>query len=74
MPPTPGCTTVSPPEKAPDQPQEVTLAFEQGTPVAVDGETLSPAALLRRLNRVAGTHGIGSQRSSATLAGGRRAG
>jgi len=47
------------PEKAPDQAQEILLGFERGTPVSLDGERLAPARLLDRLNRVAGTHGIG---------------
>jgi argininosuccinate synthase len=47
------------PEKAPDTPQVVTIAFEAGTPVLVDGERLSPVALVERLNKVAGAHGVG---------------
>ncbi len=46
-------------EKTPDEPQEILLGFERGTPVALDGERLSPARLLDRLNRIAGSHGIG---------------
>src|SRR5712672_3836317 len=40
------------PEAAPDQPQYLEIAFEGGDPVAVDGEILSPAALLTRLNEI----------------------
>ena len=47
------------PEAAPDQATYVEIEFEQGTPVAVDGETLSPAALLATLNDVGGANGIG---------------
>ena len=47
------------PEAAPDAPTTITVDFEQGDPVAVDGERLSPAALLDRLNRIAGANGIG---------------
>jgi argininosuccinate synthase len=47
------------PEKAPDTPQVVTIAFEAGTPVSVDGERLSPVALVEKLNEVAGAHGVG---------------
>jgi argininosuccinate synthase len=47
------------PEKAPDQAQEVRVGFERGTPVSLDGETLSPARLLDRLNKLAGLHGVG---------------
>ena len=51
-------TTCSP-EKAPDTSSELLIAFERGTPVAVDGESLTPAALLTRLNERAGAHGVG---------------
>src|SRR5579862_4455150 len=47
------------PEAAPDQPQYVEIDFLGGDPVAVDGEALSPAALLTRLNELGGKHGIG---------------
>jgi argininosuccinate synthase len=47
------------PEKAPDKPQYVEIDFARGDPVAVDGEKLSPAALLTRLNELGGKHGIG---------------
>ena len=47
------------PEAAPDAPQLVEIEFEAGDPVAVDGERLSPAALLGRLNALGGAHGIG---------------
>jgi argininosuccinate synthase len=47
------------PEQAPDQPQYVEIDFAGGDPVAVDGEKLSPAALLTRLNELGGKHGIG---------------
>ena len=50
--------TVSP-EAAPDEPQTLEIDFERGDPVAVDGEALSPAALLERLNQCGGAHGIG---------------
>jgi argininosuccinate synthase len=47
------------PEDAPDKPQEIEIGFEAGDPVSVDGEALSPAALLTRLNELGGVHGIG---------------
>jgi len=47
------------PEAAPDQPRYVDIDFAGGDPVAVDGEELSPAALLARLNELGGEHGIG---------------
>ena len=50
--------TVSP-TAAPETPQEIVLAFEGGDVVAIDGERLSPAAVLRRLNELGGAHGVG---------------
>src|ERR1700681_658902 len=47
------------PEKAPDQPQYVEIDFARGDPIAVDGENLSPARLLQRLNELGGKHGVG---------------
>jgi argininosuccinate synthase len=47
------------PEDAPNRAEYVTITFENGYPVAVDGEALSPVALLERLNEVAGLHGVG---------------
>jgi len=47
------------PEAAPDVPLALEIAFERGDPVAVDGERLGGVALLTRLNRLGGEHGIG---------------
>ena len=47
------------PEKAPDAPQYVTLKFEQGFPVALDGVALGPVPLLEQLNDIGGAHGVG---------------
>jgi argininosuccinate synthase len=47
------------PEAAPDRPTEIVIDFEGGDAVAIDGERLTPAALLDRLNRLAGANGIG---------------
>jgi argininosuccinate synthase len=47
------------PEKAPDTATVIEVDFEAGDPVAVDGARLSPAALLTRLNELAGANGIG---------------
>src|ERR687884_549980 len=47
------------PEDAPDTPEYAEIAFEQGDPVAVNGERLSPASLLQRLNELGGRHGVG---------------
>jgi argininosuccinate synthase len=50
--------TVSP-ESAPDTPEYVEIGFETGDPVSVNGERLSPASLLTRLNELGGRHGVG---------------
>jgi len=47
------------PEAAPDVPVPVEIEFEAGNPVAVDGARLGPVALLTRLNRLGGEHGVG---------------
>jgi argininosuccinate synthase len=47
------------PEQAPDKPRYLELDFERGDAVALDGERLSPAALLAALNRIGGEHGVG---------------
>ena len=47
------------PWDAPAKPEYVTITFHEGYPVAVDGEALSPVALLARLNEIGGLHGIG---------------
>jgi argininosuccinate synthase len=47
------------PEKAPDAPTIVEIAFEKGDPVAIDGKKLSPAALLTALNKLGHDNGIG---------------
>ncbi len=49
------------PENAPDKPTYVEIGFEAGDPVSVDGEALSPASLLARLNELAGANGIGRE-------------
>ncbi|WP_456388335.1 argininosuccinate synthase [Desulfolithobacter sp.] len=50
--------TVSP-EKAPDKPTYVEIEFEQGNPVAIDGERLGPVEMMTRLNELGGANGIG---------------
>ncbi len=50
--------TVSP-EEAPDKPTYIEIGFEKGDAVSIDGERLSPAALLTRLNELGGRNGIG---------------
>jgi argininosuccinate synthase len=47
------------PEEAPDEPELVTVGFEKGNPVTVDGEPLGPVELLTRLNQLAARHGVG---------------
>jgi len=50
---------VTPPSKAPDKAEEVTVDFEKGWPVAVNGKRLKPIDLLTKLNDIAGRHGVG---------------
>jgi argininosuccinate synthase len=50
--------TISP-EDAPDTPTVIEIGFEKGDPVSIDGEALSPAALLTRLNQLGHDNGIG---------------
>ena len=48
-----------PVEQAPDTPEMVEITFERGDAVAINGEALSPATILTRLNELGGKHGIG---------------
>ncbi len=47
------------PEEAPDQPTVITIGFERGDAVSIDGEKLSPASLLAKLNELGRANGIG---------------
>ena len=47
------------PEDAPDVPEYITLDFEAGVPVAVNGEKLGPVEMLKKLNEIGGKNGIG---------------
>ncbi len=47
------------PADAPNTPEYVEIAFEQGYPLSVNGEPLSPVALIETLNQIAGRHGVG---------------
>nr|WP_313633645.1 argininosuccinate synthase [Brevundimonas naejangsanensis] len=47
------------PEDVPDTPTIITIAYEKGDPVAIDGEALSPAALLTKLNQLGHDNGVG---------------
>ncbi|MDR3072567.1 MAG: argininosuccinate synthase, partial [Clostridiales Family XIII bacterium] len=49
-----------PPEKAPEVPAFINVDFEQGIPVAIDGEKLSGVALIEKLNKIGGEHGVGT--------------
>lgn len=49
----------TPPEKAPNDPAYVTVGFEQGVPISVDGEKISPVALVETLNELGAAHGVG---------------
>jgi argininosuccinate synthase len=50
---------VTPPEQAPDEPAAIELEFEQGCPVAIDGERLGLVELIQRTAELAGRHGVG---------------
>jgi argininosuccinate synthase len=50
--------TVSPMD-APDTPEEISIEFKSGDPMAINGKAMSPASLLTELNRLGGKHGIG---------------
>ena len=47
------------PEDAPNKPEYVTLDFEKGNCVAVNGKTLNPLGVMRALNKLGGKHGVG---------------
>ena len=47
------------PENAPDQAEELTIGFDKGFPLSVDGKKLGPVALVEELNRRAAAHGVG---------------
>ena len=53
------CQLVTAAEDAPDTPQMIEVTFERGDAVAIDGEALSPASLLTRLNEAGARHGVG---------------
>ncbi|AHB13862.1 argininosuccinate synthase [Dehalococcoides mccartyi] len=48
-----------PVEATPDSPEYLEVEFEQGVPVAVNGEKLSPLALIQKVHDIAGLHGVG---------------
>lgn len=47
------------PEKAPDTPEYITISYKNGDPIAINGEEMSPATLLAKLNEYGNKHGIG---------------
>ncbi len=47
------------PEDAPDRPEYVEVEYQAGDPVAINGERLTPAALISRANEIGGRHGVG---------------
>jgi len=47
------------PEKAPNRPEYLTISYRKGDPVAINGEELSPATMLKKLNDFGNRHGIG---------------
>ena len=47
------------PEKAPDEPEYVTLTFEEGTPVSLNGKSMKVSEIITELNELGGKHGIG---------------
>lgn len=47
------------PEAAPDQAETLVIGFQGGDPVSLNGESMSPATLLAKLNQIGGAHGIG---------------
>lgn len=49
----------NPPEKAPDEPEYITIAFQKGVPTSLNGEEKPLSELIRELNSLAGKHGIG---------------
>lgn len=47
------------PQDAPSTPEYVVIGYEKGDPVSVDGEVLSPASIIARLNQLGAKHGVG---------------
>ncbi|WBQ09971.1 argininosuccinate synthase [Hyphomonadaceae bacterium ML37] len=53
------CLLTTHPEDAPDQPEYITVGFERGDAISVNGEAMSPATLLTALNALGSKHGVG---------------
>jgi len=58
-PPDDAITLVTDPRQAPDEPEDVTIEFERGCPVAIDGERLGLVELLERATAIGARHGVG---------------
>ena len=52
-------TLTSSPEDAPDEPEYVTIQFDNGCPISLNGKKMNPVELIKKLNEIAGKHGIG---------------
>ncbi|MBT8171896.1 argininosuccinate synthase, partial [Candidatus Bathyarchaeota archaeon] len=52
-------TLTSSPKDAPDSPEYLRIHFEAGCPIALNGKQMKPVALIEKLNKIAGKHGIG---------------
>ncbi len=50
---------ITPPEKAPDEAQIVEIGFEKGKPISLNGKKLKGSDMVKALNKIAGSHGIG---------------
>ena len=59
IPPEDAYAWTQPLDNTPAEPDTVELRFEQGIPVALDGEAIAPVPLVERLNEIAGAHGVG---------------
>lgn len=52
-------TMMVPPEKAPDKPVYIEIDYKEGNPVGLNGKVMSPVKLFEKLNKIAGSNGIG---------------
>ncbi|KYH39343.1 MAG: hypothetical protein AYL28_000670 [Candidatus Bathyarchaeota archaeon B23] len=48
-----------PPEKAPDEPEYITIGFQEGVPTSLNGEEMTPLKLVEKVKVIAGGHGVG---------------
>ena len=62
--------TMVTPEKAPDKPEYVTIDFEKGVPVAINGDKMDAVALLTKANEIAARNGVGMRRPGGKPSGG----